>query len=230
MKTNTSIQPKFMFLMVLGTFVFTFVYYFIGNYITKSQLNYYQYLSFISVLAVVIVGGYQIFFWVQRNNYFFKTRCLKTKFDDYIPFWPKFIWVYSFSYYLLIGLVVVSIKSLQQGVYMIFGGLLLLILQSICFLIFPCTVPPSWRLYKVDSPSTKYLKFVQNLDNGRNCFPSMHCSLAMYVGLLLAPVISYYALILVFLVVISCLFVKQHQIADILPGILLGYIVYIAVI
>jgi len=91
-------------------------------------------------------------------------------------------------------------------------------------------VPPEWRKYKLNSVSTKYLKFVQGLDNGRNCFPSMHCSVATYTILILMPLISYYSFMLLLLIIISCLFVKQHQIADIVPGVLLGWIVYAVVI
>ncbi|MBI2654412.1 phosphatase PAP2 family protein [Candidatus Woesearchaeota archaeon] len=230
MKAKSGISPKYMLLIFLGTIAFSFIYYYFGKTFINSPLTYYQYLVFTSVLAVVVTGSYQIFFWVQRNNYFFRTRCLKTRLDDYIPFWPQFIWIYSFSYYLLIGYVAVSINSIEEGVNLIFGGLLLLLLQSICFLLFPCTVPSSWRKYKANSLSTKFLKFVQKLDNGRNCFPSMHCSVATYAGLILLPVMSYYSLIFIFLIAISCLFVKQHQVADILPGILLGWLVYTIIV
>lgn len=230
MKERTKISPKYMLLLVFGTFIFSIVYYFIGKKFANSPLTYYQYLIFTLTLAVVIVGGYQIFFWVQRNNYFFKTRCFKTRFDDYIPFWPKMVWVYSFCYYTLIGLAVISLQSIEQGVILIFGGLFLLFLQSIFFLLFPSTVPSNWRKYKTDSLSKLHLKFIQGIDNGRNCFPSMHCSLATYVGLILMPFISYYALIIVLLIVVSCLFVKQHQIVDIITGIFLGWVVYSIII
>ena len=230
MLNRTKIKPRYMLLLSLVTFIFSVAYYIIGNKYANSPLTYYQYIEFTSLIAIIIVGGYQIFFWVQRNNYFFRTRCLKTKFDEYIPFWPSWVWAYSFLYYLIIGLVVVSIKSIEQGVNIIFGGLLLLFLQLICFIFFPCTVPPEWRKYKLNSVSTKYLKFVQGLDNGRNCFPSMHCSVATYTILILMPLISYYSFMLLLLIIISCLFVKQHQIADIVPGVLLGWIVYAVVI
>ena len=226
MEEKSAISQKYMLLISSSIFLMTFVYYAIGRYLVNSKLTYYQYLVFVSVLAIVVVGGYQIFFWVQRNNFFFKTRCLKIRMDDYIPFVPQFVWLYSFSYYLLIGLVVASINSIEQGINFIFGGLLLLVFQSICFLVFPCTVPSHWRKYKVNTLSIRFLKFVQGLDNGRNCFPSMHCSVATYVGLLLMPLMSYYSLILIAFVSISCLFVKQHQVVDILPGILLGCLVY----
>ena len=209
MREETRIKPKYMLLLVAGAFIFSIIYYFIGTEFMNSPLSYYQYLVFTTILAIVIVGGYQIFFWTQRNNYFFKTRCLKIWIDDHIPFWPKWVWVYSLLYYIIIGYVAVSIKSIEEGTNLIFGGLVLLFLHSVLFLVFPCTVPASWRRYNVNSLSTRYLRFIQGVDNGRNCFPSKHCSLATYVGLILMPVLSFYSVLLILLIVISCLFIKQ---------------------
>jgi len=130
----------------------------------------------------------------------------------------------------MLGLVVSTLKSLDQGLHYIFGGLVLLTLQCLIFYFFPSTVPIGWRKYKVKSKSTKFLNFVQKLDVGRNCMPSMHMSVAMYVSLLLLPVLSYYSFIFVLIIGISTLFVKQHQILDLAPGILLGWVVYVIVI
>ena len=230
MREKTRIRPKYMLLIVLSTLLFSVVFYFLGKNLADSPLSYKQYLEFTVLISIVIVGGYQLFFWIQKNNYYFKTRCLKTKLDDMIPFWPGWIWIYSFIYYILIGYIVVSIQSIEEGVHIIFGGIVLLAAQCIFFILFPCTVLPRWRKYKVDSLSMRFLRFTQGLDNGRNCMPSMHMSVATFVSLLLLPVLGYYAYIFILLIALSCLFVKQHQIFDILPGILLGWIVYVLVI
>ncbi|MBW2976214.1 phosphatase PAP2 family protein [Candidatus Woesearchaeota archaeon] len=230
MREKTHISPKLMLLLVLGTLILSFAYYFIGAKFMHSPLSYSQYLVFTTVLAIVIAGGYQIFFWVQRNNFFFRETCLKIWIDGYIPFWPVWVWIYSFLYYVMIGYVIVSIRSIEEGIYLIFGGLVLLFIQSLCFLVFPCIVPPKWRQYKANSFSKKYLKFIQGIDNGRNCFPSMHCAVAAYVGLILFPVLSFYSIIFIVSIVLSSLFTKQHQIIDTLAGVLLGCLVYILVL
>jgi hypothetical protein len=54
----------------------------------------------------------------------------------------------------------------------------------------------------------------------------MHCSVAMYVSLLLYPSIGVASWILIGLISVSCLFVKQHQLADIPPGIALGWVIW----
>jgi hypothetical protein len=227
---STRITPKYMLFLYISVPIFAFLYYITGTRLFDSPLTFYQYLIFTSLIAVVITGAYQIFFWVQRNNYFFKTKCLKTAFDDKIPFLPWMVWIYSFLYYIMIGYVVITIRSIEQGVTFIFAGLVLLTAQAICFMLFPCTVPPEWREYEPKTLSEKYLKFVQGVDNGRNCMPSMHCSVAMLVAMMIYPVFSYYSFIFVALIALSCLFVKQHQLLDLLPGILLGFLVYVLVL
>ncbi len=116
-----------------------------------------------------MTGFYQLFFWVQRNNHFFKTRCLVSPWDKYIPFWPPWIWIYSFLYYIANGFLVATIQSIAEGVYLIFDEILLLLVQVLFFFFFPSIVPPEYRQYEVTGLATRYLKFVQGQDNGRNC-------------------------------------------------------------
>ena len=220
------ISPKYMLLLFASTLLVSWLYYLIAKVVNPKPMKFVSYIIFTVILAVIITGAYQIFFWVQNNNYFFKTRCFKIGLDDKIPFYPIWIWPYSFFYYVMIGLVVARISSLEEGVYLIFGGLLVLFFQSLFFLVMPVTVPPEYRQYKGNTISKRYLRFVQGLDNGRNCFPSMHCSVATYVGLLLVPVLGVYSYLFIGVIAISCLFVKQHQILDIVPGILLGWFVF----
>lgn len=224
--TEARITPRYMLLLLISIPAFSYIYYLLGTRVFDSPLSARDYLVFTSLVAIVVTGCYQLFFWVQRNNYRFKTRCFVSPLDEYIPFWPIWVWIYSFLYYIAIGFVVASIQSIAEGVYLIFGAILLLLSQVTFFWFLPSTVPPSYRRYEVNSFSTRYLKFVQGKDNGRNCMPSMHCSVAMYVSLVLYPAIGNWAFVFTGLIAISCLFVKQHQIADILPGILLGWAVY----
>ncbi len=216
------ISPGYVFLLICSPALVAPLYCFVGRLVAQSHLSCFDYLALVSLLGITFVGGFQIFFWIQNNNYRFKTRCLKIWLDDLIPFWPRWIWVYSGLFYILVGLVAVSIPTIEQGVYVIFGGLVLLLVQSLFFFAFPCTVPPSWREYELTNLSRRFLRFNQDLDNGRNCFPSMHCSVAMYAALIMLPTLSYYALLVVLVTSLSGLFVKQHQILDIPAGIALG--------
>ena len=135
-----------MLALILSTFLIALAYYgaaVVGN--PAGHMPLFDYVVFTCVLAVVIVGAYQLFFWVQNNNYFFKTRCLAIGLDEKIPFWPIWIWPYSFIYYIMIGMVVVQVNSLAEGLYHLFGGLLVLLVQCVCFMLFPCRVPEHYR-------------------------------------------------------------------------------------
>ena len=145
-----------MLVLVVSTFLIALAYF--GAAVLwnpEGRMPLFDYVVFTCVLAIVIVGAYQLFFWVQNNNYFFKTRCLAISLDEKIPFWPIWIWPYSFIYYIMIGMVVVQVSSLAEGLYHLFGGLLVLLVQCVCFLIFPCRVPAHYRQYEVTNLSTR---------------------------------------------------------------------------
>jgi membrane-associated phospholipid phosphatase len=224
------VKLKLVIILYASALVMSVVYWAIGTTFFNSPLSYYQYLIFTSVVGFMIVGGYQLYLWTEYNNYRFKVRCFAIKLDEKIPFIPSFIWIYSLSYYAIIGLVVITIPSIETGVEYIFGGLILLTIQCIIHYFIPSCVPSHWRKYKVKSKSTKFLNFVQAIDSGRNCMPSMHMSVAMYVSLLLFPVLSYYSFLFVLIIAVSCLVVKQHGIMDLIPGIILGWLVHYIVI
>ena len=229
-KPYQRISPQFVIFLYSSVLIFSAIYYALGVLIFNSTLTFRDYLIFTSILGMVVVGGYQLFFWTQHHSTRFKTRQFNIALDDKIPYIPSFIWIYSLIYYIMLGLIVSTLKSLEQGMNYIFGGLVLLTLQCLIFYFFPSTVPSSWRKYKVKSKSTQFLNFIQKLDVGRNCMPSMHMSIAMYVSLILFPILSYYSFIFVGLIAISTLFVKQHQILDLAPGVILGWAVYVIIL
>lgn len=226
-KTQSSeFTPKWMLVLVLTPLVLSVIYYFVGKLIKFSTMTYFEYLQLTTLIAIVVTGGYQLYFWTQRNSGFFKTRILKIFIDDWFPFWPSWIWIYSFLYYILIGGFIIAIPSIERGVYIIFGGLLLLVIQCILFILFPAVTPPEWREFETNTISKRYLKFIQGFDAENNCFPSLHNSLAAYISLTLFPLMGWYCLIFIFLIAVSTLVTKQHQFVDVIPGIALGGLVY----
>lgn len=225
-RQTSEFSPKWMFLLILSPLALSAIYFWISRFFGMSGMSYVDYLKFTTLLTAVVPGGYQLYFWTQRNSNFFKSRCFKIWIDDYIPFYPSWVWVYSFMYYVLIGAFMFAIPSIEQGVYLIFGGLVLLVVQCLFFILMPVVNPPEWRQFEANTVSKKFLKFVQGFDDENNCFPSMHCSLATYISLALVPVFGYYAFIFIFLIAVSCLFTKQHQFMDVIPGVGLGAIIY----
>lgn len=205
------------------------LFWWVGIRYFGSQLRFLEYLQFAAVVSVCVTGGYQLYFWVQRNRFRRPAICLKITLDDRIPFVPEWIWLYSFLYYLMLGLTVITIQDLGEGVQIIFGGLMLLVICCAIFYFFPTYVPDTYRKFEVNTLSTRYLTFVQSMDNDRNAFPSMHCALATYVGLVVMdlPIIgTWIGITYIGFIVVSCLLVKQHVIADTLGGLALGVSIF----
>ena len=191
-----------------------------------TLLEYYQ---FCVVLTAVVAGGYQLYFWAQRNKLHMPAKSMELAVDDWIPFMPSMVWIYSLLYYVMIGFTAISIRDISQGVHFISGGLLLLSTGALFYYLYPTSVPASYRAYKIDSLSTRYLAFIQSMDNERNAFPSMHSAIAAYVGLVVSdlPVIGpWLGYGYIFVIAVSCVTTKQHVLVDTIAGVLLGVAVF----
>ena len=222
-------EPRWLLVIMVSIPLAGALFWWLGVRYFDSLLSFLEYQQFVIMVAIAVAGGYQLYFWVQRNDVGRPAVCVKLPIDDRIPFQPAWIWPYSFLYYLMLGLTVISIRDLNEGVHIIVGGILLLVTGCLVFYLLPTYVPPAFRRFEVNGLSTRYLAFVQSIDNDRNAFPSMHCALATYVGMIVMelPLIGvwlgsgYIALI-----VISCLLVKQHVVIDTFGGVVLGAIVF----
>src|SRR6185503_9314574 len=132
------------------------------------------------VLSVIlIVGVYQFYFWCQRNHVT-APRELKLQIDDHIPYWPAWVWVYSFVYYPLILYLNFIVESPQHFSYIAMSYVILMGLQMGFFVLFPVTTPEQWRAYNLRRTlSERFLAVVQRFDARSNSFPSMHMSVAV---------------------------------------------------
>jgi len=176
------------------------------------------------VLSVIlIVGVYQFYFWCQRN-YLASPRELKLRVDEWIPYWPSWVWIYSCIYYPLILYLNFVLESSRQFTYVAMSYMLLLGLQMAFFVLFPVATPEHWRAYNQQRTlSERFLAFVQRFDARSNSFPSMHTSVAMLTALHLLPHLGALAFAFPTLIALSCLFTKQHYVIDLPAGALLGW-------
>ncbi len=188
-----------------------------------------DYLIFGYMMSLSIMGAYQLFFWVQTQNFRFKTRCFAIGLDEKLPFIPQLIWVYSIGYYCFLGLMALGISSFRQGAILIFSGFMQLVIHSIFFYFMPTVTPKNFRQYEVTNLSRQFLKVVQTYDNGRCCFPSLHCSAMAFTGYFLYPTIGVYAFIPGLLITSSCMLVKQHQLLDFILSAPIAFFVYHAI-
>ncbi|TMH87408.1 MAG: hypothetical protein E6H44_10900 [Betaproteobacteria bacterium] len=172
---------------------------------------------------VLIVGVYQFYFWCQRNH-LATPRELKLRIDDWIPYWPSWVWVYSCIYYPIILYLNFIIDSARHFTHVATSYMLLLGLQMLFFVLFPVTTPAHWRGYNRERGlSERFLALVQRFDARSNSFPSMHVSVAMLTALHLLPHLGATAFAFPVLIALSCLFTKQHYVIDLPAGALLGW-------
>ena len=223
------LHPRWMLVLLLSVPLAAMLFWWLGTRFFGSSLTLLEYQQLAVVIAGATVGGYQLYFWVQRNARHVPARCLVLPIDGRIGFRPRWIWSYSILYYAMIGLTVVSVRSPEDAINLLFGGLLVLSAGCLIFYFYPTHVPDSFRSFDITSLSTRYLSFIQSMDSSRNAFPSMHCAIATYVGLVLSAVPAvgpWLGYGFVSVTVVSCLFVKQHVVADTLGGIVLGFAVF----
>jgi hypothetical protein len=201
--------------------VLTPIYYTFGRML-KLNIEFLDVFSCTSSLAVALVIGYQLFFLVQFATLGRQTQVVFCTLDTRIPFVVEWVWIYGGFYYGLIGIPVVFIKKSVECFDFITGGLVLLMLLSPIYLLFPTSCPSAWRRFEVHNASGRFLKFIQSFDNGRTCLPSLHCVLAAYSASFLPT--SPFSLLIPVLVSISCVFVKQHSVLEIIPSLVIGYL------
>jgi len=185
-----------------------------------------DYLIDLLLSLILIVGVYQFYFWCQRNP-LAPMRQFATRWDEAIPYRPRWVWIYSGLYYPLILYLNMIISSPRQFTHMAASYLLLLCGQMACFLLFPVSTPEHWRAFNQRRGlSERLLACVQRFDARSNSFPSMHVSVATLTALHLQPHLGAAAFAFPVLVGLSCLYTKQHYLIDLPPGAVLGWSVY----
>lgn len=176
--------------------------------------------------VIMIVGVYQFYFLTQRYT-FVEVRTFRSRLDEKIPFWPTWSWIYSFLYYPAILYINWLVEDSRQFTIIAFSYIVLLVMQMACFSLFPVSTPEHWRsINPGQSWSERFLLFVQRFDAPSNCFPSMHVSVAMLTALLALGSLGPWVFLFPLLIALSCTFTKQHYLADLPAGALLGWLAY----
>jgi membrane-associated phospholipid phosphatase len=192
--------------------------------------------------VVLIVGGYQFYFWAQRRTTP-PARYFETCFDGMIDFDPRWVWIYSGLYYPMILLAALSLPTWEAYSYAVGCFLSLLIVQVLFFITFPVAIPSHWRTHVkmrnrgvsrtvsmdvsrlIYPRSMRALDMVWSFDKLRNSLPSMHVSVAMMVDLTIWqnwPLAGYVGGLFPLLIAVSALKTKQHYVVDVIPGAILG--------
>ena len=143
--------------------------------------------------------------------------------DEKIPFWTPGILIYVL-WFPLIAIFPLTLFAVDQECYISYMMAIIvdIVLSCIVYLAYPSSfqrpVPP-------DSFTGKIVAILYHLDyTGKNCMPSMHCSMCfiiMYFALqVMGTATGLYVafFILAVLIVISTVLTKQHVIIDVVTG------------
>jgi len=178
------------------------------------------------VSVFLIVGVYQFYFWCQRNHVT-QPREFRFRLDNFIPYRPRWVWIYSFLYYPIIVAVNWSVTSPRHYLYVAISYTLLLVFQMAFFTLLPVATPVKWRTCNTGrGRSERFLAFVQSFDARSNSFPSMHTSVATLTALHLLPAFGPLVFAFPALIALSCLYTKQHYVVDLPAGAALGWFVF----
>jgi hypothetical protein len=205
----------------VGALVTAPCYYLVGRSVQAGGSIYEMYLTtFVAVAA--LLAGYELFFAIQATNLKRHARVVHSSLDSLVPFVVQWVWIYGLIYYALLGLPLAFFSRIGQSLTFIAGGLVILLLSSPVYLLWPTTCPTEWRRFEITGTSSRFLSFIQSLDQGRNSCPSMHCTLAAYA----ATFVPSHTLLVAIpaLICLSCIFVKQHSVVDLPVSLVFGYV------
>jgi hypothetical protein len=200
-----------------------------GLIVCKIEGDQHSILNIIALVTaknMLVIGGYQLYFWPQHNHHAHKKVYLKpTAFDKWIPAVPALFWVYSPLYYVFFSLAVLCLKNYNSTA---FNAWIMLLHASFWFTYFPTGVSKEFREQIRKVPTNKLTRFIMDLvhsyDTEDNACPSMHCAFAIFLAFITYPFYPVLSVAFPIIVSISCLLTKQHLIVDIFPGLLLGTI------
>ncbi|MBI2067098.1 MAG: phosphatase PAP2 family protein [Deltaproteobacteria bacterium] len=184
-----------------------------------------KHLLFIGVTALY-VPGYMGVNWISSRRSDLHQMVLP--FEREIPFIPEFIWAYLLIY-VFVTLPYLLVDDLVFFRKVVKAFLICIVVHFAFFLIYPVeyvlrpAVDYEWGgIYKL-------ITFYYWVDLPYNCFPSMHISNAFMVAYMLReyrPVLGKILFPGAVLVAISVVLVKQHYIADVVSGYVVGWGIY----
>ena len=184
------------------------------------------------LLVALNLWVYVPYLFLQRHHFFPARNMSSSFFDRMIPFSDQAVWLYL-SIYLLMPVGPFLMNSRKQIFRYAIGIILISLLANAIFLFWPTSCPRPG----VQGTNAAYRELT-TIDNSFHAFPSLHAAFAVYSalcgGLVLREIGSrnFWRISLwfwAFLILYATLATKQHVIADIIAGSVLGLGIYACV-
>ncbi len=184
----------------------------------------YSIIAMVTVKNMLVLGGYQMYFWPQKNHHVHKKKYLTpTSLDEWLPAVPELFWIYSPLYYVFFSIAILCLKNLNSTAM---HSWIMLMHSSFWFVYFPTGIKKEFREQIRSVKTDRLTKFIMDLvhthDSEDNACPSMHCAFAVFLACITYPYYPVLSIVFPLVVAISCLLTKQHLLIDIIPGFLLG--------
>jgi membrane-associated phospholipid phosphatase len=184
----------------------------------------------VSVPMVVLVSLVPFYLFIPRLVAGRTFHAPATAMDNLLPLLPAWALVYGSVYLFLILLPVFVIRQQEHIRRTVFAYLTVWIIAYVGFMVYP-TVAPRPVTVTGEGFAEWGLHFLYAADPPYNCFPSLHVAHAFVSALTcgrLHRAVGIAGLGCAGLVALSTLFTKQHYVVDVLAGILLACLAYVA--
>ncbi len=185
-------------------------------------------LSFRTRMWYLIAMGLLVslpYFWLSRHFAFPVVQVPATGIDRSLPFVPFAGWLYV-SLYVQLALPLLLVRDAGRARHMVFGFGWIAVVSHLAFFFWPTSVPAF-----SSSASSLPLRLVAAADTWGNALPSLHASLAVYCALCATTLLKSRRSRLglrawTFLILLSTLLTKRHELVDIVAGAVLGAFAY----
>lgn len=148
----------------------------------------------------------------------------KTKLDDYLPFWPVFIYPYLLAYvWIPILYVSYMFQPFANQMQLTIATLIACGIGYTCFYLFPSYVSCSEP--KGNGITLRLLQLLHKVDNENNACPSMHVYMAVLLGYFSwssSALINLLVLLAAGSVAFSTVLIKRHYVLDVIGGGVVG--------
>jgi membrane-associated phospholipid phosphatase len=149
--------------------------------------------------------------------------------DRALPVQPEWMLVYGSLYLFMVVLPLLVVRDPALFRRALQGYLAVMIVAYVGFVLYPSTLPRPGEL-----PGSGFaawsLRLLYTLDPPYNCFPSLHVAYSFVSALTCYRVhrgVGIAAVLWAALIGISTLYTKQHYVADVVAGTLMGWIAYV---
>jgi membrane-associated phospholipid phosphatase len=176
----------------------------------------------LTAIMLASLGLYLVvLYWRGR----YATVSTRLDWDEWVPFWPGWVWVYLFPY--LLAPLFAALMSANTVAWYVRRGLPVVFISLAVFAILPTRTerPPETIDLGKGATARLYRNMIDLDEGGGNAAPSLHVSLTCLLACaLLRDFPRWWPIIVggVGLVWLSTLFTWQHHLLDVLTGALLA--------